>query len=54
MSLVIPAPVPVTVPVSGGAPGAAFPVTRIYCVGRNYVEHARRWASPGASRRSSS
>lgn len=40
MSLVIPAPVPVTVPVKGGAPGAAFPVTRIYCVGRNYVEHA--------------
>jgi fumarylpyruvate hydrolase len=40
MSLVIPAPRPVTVPVKGDAAGAAFPVARIYCVGRNYVEHA--------------
>ncbi|MBL8301754.1 MAG: fumarylacetoacetate hydrolase family protein [Ideonella sp.] len=47
MSLVIPAPVPVTVPVSGGAPGAAFPVTRIYCVGRNYVEHAKEMGFTG-------
>ena len=37
MSLVIPAPVPVTVAVAGGG---EFPVRRIYCVGRNYVEHA--------------
>ena len=29
-----------SVPVQGGAAGAAFPVRRIYCVGRNYVEHA--------------
>ncbi|MEP7100995.1 MAG: fumarylacetoacetate hydrolase family protein, partial [Burkholderiales bacterium] len=28
------------VPVQGGAAGALFPVHRIYCVGRNYVEHA--------------
>src|SRR5688572_8155369 len=28
------------VPVQGGAPGSEFPVHRIYCVGRNYVEHA--------------
>ena len=28
------------VPVQGGAAAALFPVHRIYCVGRNYVEHA--------------
>ena len=33
-----PAPVPV-VPIAGSA--AQFPVHRIYCVGRNYAEHAR-------------
>ncbi len=38
MSLVLPAPAPVTVPVAGGG---EFPVHRIYCVGRNYAEHAR-------------
>ncbi len=31
---------PAAVPVQGGAAGALFPVHRIYCVGRNYVEHA--------------
>ena len=36
--LVIPAPAQVTVPVAGGG---AFPVRRIYCVGRNYAAHAR-------------
>jgi fumarylpyruvate hydrolase len=40
MAFVIPAPAPVGVPVKGGAKGDAFPVHRIYCVGRNYVEHA--------------
>jgi fumarylpyruvate hydrolase len=40
MSLVFPAPDLVSVPVKGGAPGASFPVRRIYCVGRNYVDHA--------------
>ena len=40
MSFVIPPPVTVAIPVRGGAAGAAFPVRRIYCVGRNYVEHA--------------
>jgi fumarylpyruvate hydrolase len=29
-----------TVPVWGAAAGEQFPVRRIYCVGRNYVEHA--------------
>jgi fumarylpyruvate hydrolase len=37
-SFVIPAPVVVSVPVSGGG---RFPVRRIFCVGRNYAEHAR-------------
>lgn len=35
---VIPPPAQVTVPVAGGG---AFPVRRIFCVGRNYAEHAR-------------
>ncbi len=35
---VIPAPAPAMVPVVGGG---SFPVRRIYCVGRNYAEHAR-------------
>jgi fumarylpyruvate hydrolase len=35
---VIPPPVPAAVPVAGGG---AFPVRRIFCVGRNYAEHAR-------------
>lgn len=36
--LVVPAPEPVLVPVQGGG---FFPVRRVYCVGRNYAEHAR-------------
>lgn len=40
MAYVVPAPRTVSVPVRGGSPGDAFPVHRIYCVGRNYVEHA--------------
>ena len=35
---VIPAPALVTIPVAGGG---RFPVRRIFCVGRNYAEHAR-------------
>ncbi len=35
---VIPPPVQATVPVAGGG---SFPVRRVYCVGRNYAEHAR-------------
>jgi fumarylpyruvate hydrolase len=38
MALVIPAPPVATVAVAGGG---SFPVHRIYCVGRNYAEHAR-------------
>ncbi len=40
MSFVIPAPQQAALPVRGGQADAAFPVRRIYCVGRNYVEHA--------------
>jgi fumarylpyruvate hydrolase len=36
---VVAAPEPATLPVAGGT--ALFPVRRIYCVGRNYVEHIR-------------
>src|SRR4051795_10579031 len=38
MATVIPAPRPTTVP---GVGGGEFPVRRVYCVGRNYAEHAR-------------
>ena len=38
-----PAPIPV-VPVQGGG---QFPVHRIYCVGRNYVEHAQEMGHSG-------
>jgi fumarylpyruvate hydrolase len=44
MSLVISAPAVVTVPVVGGG---EFPVRRIYCVGRNYVEHAQEMGFTG-------
>ncbi|HWH83959.1 MAG TPA: fumarylacetoacetate hydrolase family protein [Burkholderiaceae bacterium] len=40
MSYVVTPPALATVPVQGRAPDAQFPVRRIYCVGRNYVEHA--------------
>jgi fumarylpyruvate hydrolase len=40
MSFVITPPATPAVPVQGGAADALFPVHRVYCVGRNYVEHA--------------
>ncbi len=40
MAHVIPTPPVVAVPVRQAASGDQFPVHRIYCVGRNYVEHA--------------
>ena len=40
MTFVFTPPVAAAVPVQGGAATALFPVHRIYCVGRNYVEHA--------------
>jgi fumarylpyruvate hydrolase len=39
MDTVLPLPEPVLVPVKGT--DASFPVRRIYCVGRNYADHAR-------------
>ena len=40
MNHVLTPPATPVVPVVGGAADAVFPVHRIYCVGRNYVEHA--------------
>jgi fumarylpyruvate hydrolase len=40
MTFVFTPPATAAVPVQGGAATALFPVHRIYCVGRNYVEHA--------------
>ncbi len=44
MSYVITPPAPASVPVAGGG---AFPVRRIYCVGRNYAEHAQEMGFSG-------
>lgn len=44
MSLAFPAPAPVLVPVAGGG---QFPVRRVYCVGRNYAEHAQEMGHSG-------
>jgi fumarylpyruvate hydrolase len=44
MSHVLAAPAIVTVPVEDGR---SFPVHRIYCVGRNYVEHAQEMGHSG-------
>jgi fumarylpyruvate hydrolase len=44
MSLVFAAPAPITIPVAGGG---HFPVRRIYCVGRNYEEHAKEMGFTG-------
>jgi len=44
MALVIAAPAPALVPVVGGG---EFPVHRIYCVGRNYLEHALEMGGSG-------
>jgi fumarylpyruvate hydrolase len=47
MSYVLPPPAPVAVPVARAEPGALFAVHRIYCVGRNYVEHAKEMGFTG-------
>ena len=44
MSFVIPAPTPVSIPVTGAG---LFPVHRVYCVGRNYAEHAQEMGFTG-------
>ncbi|MDP3652955.1 MAG: fumarylacetoacetate hydrolase family protein [Rhodoferax sp.] len=45
MSYVFPPPAPVSVPVVGQA--ARFAVHRIYCVGRNYEDHAKEMGHTG-------
>ena len=45
MSFVFPPPAPVSVPVVGRA--ERFPVARVYCVGRNYEEHAKEMGFTG-------
>ncbi|SDA47603.1 fumarylacetoacetate hydrolase family protein [Janthinobacterium sp. 551a] len=45
MSYVIPAPIHPSVPVTGSVD--TFPVHRIYCVGRNYVDHAKEMGHTG-------
>ncbi|MBL0419393.1 fumarylacetoacetate hydrolase family protein [Ramlibacter sp. AW1] len=45
MSYVFQPPAPVAVPIVGRA--ERFPVHRIYCVGRNYVEHAKEMGFTG-------
>jgi fumarylpyruvate hydrolase len=47
MSHVVPAPTPATVPVASAGGGGLFPVHRIYCVGRNYAEHAQEMGFTG-------
>ncbi|MGK5078112.1 fumarylacetoacetate hydrolase family protein [Janthinobacterium sp. HLX7-2] len=45
MPYVIPAPIQPSVPVTGS--DASFPVHRVYCVGRNYVDHAKEMGHTG-------
>jgi fumarylpyruvate hydrolase len=45
MDYVLPPPAAVAVPVAGSA--ALFPVRRVYCVGRNYAEHAKEMGFTG-------
>ena len=45
MSYVFAPPAPIAVPVNGSA--QQFPVHRIYCVGRNYEEHAKEMGFTG-------
>ena len=46
MDDVISAPAPVRVPVRGGG---SFPVRRVYCVGRNFADHAREMGAEVAA-----
>lgn len=45
MQTVFPIPEPTLIPVAGSQ--AAFPVRRVYCVGRNYAEHAKEMGFTG-------
>jgi fumarylpyruvate hydrolase len=44
-NFVIPAPLPVSLPVAGTS--QRFPVRRVFCVGRNYEEHAKEMGFTG-------
>ena len=44
MTFVVAQPNPVSIPVTGGG---NWPVRRIYCVGRNYEEHAKEMGFTG-------
>jgi fumarylpyruvate hydrolase len=53
VSDVVPAPAPVRIPVSGSGTATQqsatqqyFPVRRIYCVGRNFADHAKEMGAP--------
>jgi len=48
MDDVIAAPAPVRVPVRGGG---SFPVRRVYCVGRNFADHAREMGAQAPASR---
>ncbi len=43
--LLFPAPAPVTIPIAGCS--QLFPVHRVYCVGRNYEDHAKEMGFTG-------
>lgn len=45
MQTVFPVPAPTLIPVAGT--DLAFPVRRVYCVGRNYAEHAKEMGFTG-------
>jgi 2-keto-4-pentenoate hydratase/2-oxohepta-3-ene-1,7-dioic acid hydratase in catechol pathway len=47
MTDVVPAPAPVRIPVQGGG---TFPVRRIFCVGRNFADHAKEMGAEPASK----
>jgi len=47
MNYVITPPATVGIPVAPAAGGGLFPVHRIYCVGRNYAEHAQEMGFTG-------
>jgi len=47
MNFVFPPPAQVGIPVAAAAGGGLFPVHRIYCVGRNYAEHAQEMGFTG-------
>jgi fumarylpyruvate hydrolase len=44
MDTVIPAPAQPSIPVAGRA--ERFPVRRVFCIGRNYADHAREMGAP--------